>query len=65
MCREGPGFHFSLGPGEGAFFLGADIGGQSLREEPRGREKRKNEIYDLLNPSFYVMCATISNTGSS
>lgn len=25
------------------------------REEARGREKRKNEIYDLLYPSFYAV----------
>lgn len=25
------------------------------REEAREREKRKNEIYDLLDPSFYVV----------
>lgn len=25
------------------------------REEAREREKRKNEIYDLLDPSFYVL----------
>jgi len=37
-----------------SFFEGADGGGQSLREEAREKEKRKNEIYDLLDPSFYV-----------
>lgn len=55
MCREDSGFHFSLGVIDCLSFKGLMEEVRVLeREEARGRERRKSEIYGLLHHSFYV-----------
>lgn len=55
MCRESSGFHFSLGVIDCSPFKGLVEEVRVLeREEAREKERRKGEIYDLLDHSFYV-----------
>lgn len=65
MCREDPGFHFSLGGDWLPFFQGPDGGGQSLRKG-RSQGKGKKKEWDLWPPASRLLCRiTIPNTGSS
>lgn len=53
--RKGSGFHFCLGGDWFLSFKGLIEEVRVLeREEAREKEKRENEIYDLLDPRFYV-----------
>lgn len=55
MCREGSGFHLSLGVIDCLSFKGLMEEVRVLeREEVREKERRKSEIYDLLDHGFYV-----------
>lgn len=55
VCRESSGFHFSLGVIDCSPFKGLVEEVRVLeREEAREKERRKGEIYDLLDHSFYV-----------
>lgn len=55
VCREGSGFHFSLGVIDCLSFRSLMEEVRVLeREEAREKERRKSEIYDLPDHSFYV-----------
>lgn len=55
VCREYSGFHFSPGVIDCLSFKGLMEEVRVLeREEARGRERRKGEIYGLLRHSLYV-----------
>lgn len=55
VCREGSGFHLSLGVIDCLSFKGLMEEVRVLeREEVREKERRKSEIYDLLDHGFYV-----------